>query len=594
MRIGIIRYWVGRPAAEHETVERLKRAAQDSGHEIVELRADGMALSGKTPDIDFLINLHFASGKSTDKLTYGALWNPIDFYHGWHFPRSFANQISNDFLISCGAERIDKKFKNPGFPEIIEPILSHTVSGNFKIPESRTDRKLFYIGVNWEKSTKKHGRHHELLKELDGLGILRIYGPKEIAGIKPWAGFKSYVSDLPFDGSSVIKEASSAGAVLVLSSASHKKDQIMTSRLFEGIAAGASIICDSHEFVAQNFQNDAWIYDDTLSVKEQAVRIVELLSEINAEPDLTKSKIINTQKIVKNKFNLSTQLEDIANHAKSQLAKVQSSSKYSVTALVFNDGSTRNIGSHIESLKRAGFTKIFIGSHIVDGDNKIIGVQQIKQNTGSKFSEFITSYLEFEDKSDFLAIFTGNEEVFTNYLQCLDKIEESQIGMFVTGAKVETTGEFYSNAINPTSVDWHCQSTAGLLLRRETLEEFLTVFGSCSINALFSRFFYKLAESGFIQLDPLVRFRFSTFDFLLGEVQGKELHMLESEIRANWLFLPQIPWARCLAQNIRIYPHAPISSSLSGRAILVSLYKSFVLPKKIDKVIRKMASKILK
>jgi hypothetical protein len=76
MKIGVIRYWVGRPAAEHETVERFKKAAALIGHVIDELRQDIKILEGEVAYVDFIINLHFASGKSTDDLTYGALWNP--------------------------------------------------------------------------------------------------------------------------------------------------------------------------------------------------------------------------------------------------------------------------------------------------------------------------------------------------------------------------------------------------------------------------------------------------------------------------------------------------------------------------------------
>ena len=73
MKIGVIRYWVGRPAAEHETVVSFKKAAALIGHTIVELRADAKTLEGEKASVDFTINLHFASGKSTDDLTYGGL-----------------------------------------------------------------------------------------------------------------------------------------------------------------------------------------------------------------------------------------------------------------------------------------------------------------------------------------------------------------------------------------------------------------------------------------------------------------------------------------------------------------------------------------
>ena len=242
MRIGIIRYWIGRAAAEHEVVERIKVACEISGHEAVELRSDGLTLDGSYPLVDFVINLHFASAKSTPHLSYGALWNPWSYYFMWDFKSSFANQISNDFLISCGSDKIDQKFTSVNLPVIIEPKLNHTVAEIYAQPDLRNDRKLFYIGINWEKNSRTQGRHHKLLKELDRRGIIEIYGPKKVGNVKPWAGFKGYKGELPFDGKSVLETASKLGVALVLSSKEHEEDEIMSNRLFEGVTSGAAII----------------------------------------------------------------------------------------------------------------------------------------------------------------------------------------------------------------------------------------------------------------------------------------------------------------------------------------------------------------
>jgi hypothetical protein len=200
------------------------------------------------------------------------------------FKGSFANQISNDFLISCGSDKIDKRFTSTGFPLIIEPKLNHTVTQIYAEPELRSDRKLFYIGINWEKSSRTFGRHHELLKELDRRGIIEIYGPKKVDGVKPWKGFKCYKGGLPFDGKSVLETASKLGVALVLSSKEHKKDEIMSSRLFEGVASGAAIIGDNHSFLQKNFGSSVWQIDSNQNFKFQAEEIARTLDIINTNP----------------------------------------------------------------------------------------------------------------------------------------------------------------------------------------------------------------------------------------------------------------------------------------------------------------------
>src|SRR5207237_1386987 len=90
------------------------------------------------------------------------------------------------------------------------------------------DRKLFYAGINWERISKKAGRHGELLKILDKTGDLRIYGPKIFKGVDVWAGYKSYMCPVPFDGTSIIRLINKAGICLCLSSAAHQESELMS------------------------------------------------------------------------------------------------------------------------------------------------------------------------------------------------------------------------------------------------------------------------------------------------------------------------------------------------------------------------------
>ena len=594
MRIGLIRYWVGRPAAEHETVERFKKAAILIGHEIVELRADGKTLEGQKASIDFIINLHFASGKSTNDLTYGALWNPWNFYHGWGFSKTYANQISNDYLISCNADKIDVRFSGSDAPEIIPQILSHTVPPDYKVPELRTNRKLFYVGINWEKSSNRHGRHHDLLKKLDGLGILEIYGPKKIGHARPWEGFKSYIGDLPYDGTSVIEAANRVGAVLVLSSLNHLRDEIMTSRFFEGVAGGAAIIGDRHKFLEENFDNNVWRFDDRLNVDEQAAQIVSLLNEINEKPSETIEKIKFSQLRLRENYNLATQLGEIAIHAKTEIHKRNSSETLNATAIVLLQENLPNLDSFIDSLHAANFRNIVLISSVELQIAPNEKTQIVKMSPGSTIPDFMDKYLMLNDTSEYVSFFTGCEEIFSSYLYPARKLSDPQSGVLLTGACIDENGEHYANAINANNSPWHINQIAGIILKRSALISFLSDFQNISIHSQVIQYFSAMQPSGHFEIDPLVRFTYTSSASGIGEILGNEHHLLTSQIKSGWSPKLSTGLNNDIYQSIRLSVEVQQTSTLDLKFLLRQIYRTLRLPKRLDGVIRRVAIKVLR
>ena len=593
MRIGIIRYWVGRPAAEHETIERFKSAAAIIDHQIIELRPDGKTLEGAEADVDFVINLHFASGKSTSDLTYGALWNPWKFYHGWGFSKTFANQISNDFLISCGAKNIDARFNGTGIPKIITQVLSHTVPPVYKNPEKRNDRKLFYIGVNWEKSSSKHGRHHELLKELDAMGILEIYGPEKLGNVRPWAGFKSFRGELPFDGFSVIEKCHEVGAVLVLSSQEHLKDQIQTSRLFEGLAGGAAIVADRHHFLDNNFKNEIWQFDNSMTFKEQALEIANILNSINANPSETKAKVLQGQQVLEKSFNLTHQLGEVVNHAREQLKRKENKKQRNATALVLLDISINGINDFIDSLTTAGFSKVIVISNFNPCIKVSTSVVLKCLNSNSSYFEFVEEYRQIEDDSEFLVLFTGHERVFPNFLKSIDSMDESAVAVFNTGAQIELSDDHYANAINARSADWNTQLLASLVIKRLFFESYLNEFQSFSIHSILNRFSENFENSGLVKVDPLVRFSYMESTPNLGYIQGKEFHELNTAVLGNWFPAVTTTLNQQVITNIRANRATEIDIN-NGIFLASTIYRALRTPNWLTLIVRRFRHRIFR
>jgi hypothetical protein len=320
--IGIVRLWPDRPVAEHECIQRLTVAAARIGVDVIEVdqigfRTDHSGEQVTSADVDFVLHLHYATPKTYDCFSIGALWNPIEFYFDWGFDIYMGNQISHDDYASAGAtsaEDIIVRCRPEEFQRGRFPILNHSLCEPIIPPRYRTDRRAFYCGINWEAVNGGPGRHSQMLKAIDEAALLDIYGPNNIEGVHPWKGYRGYRKPLPFDGISLVHAAAESGAVLVISSEPHKHSGVMSNRLFECLASGSLIIGDSHPFLRKHFADCALTIDDTQPPSQQAGEVIEKLAWANANPDATLELIRRGQYRFLQCFTLDHQLLGVYRH----------------------------------------------------------------------------------------------------------------------------------------------------------------------------------------------------------------------------------------------------------------------------------------
>lgn len=318
-RFAVVKLWPDIKTAEDECVARLKIAAADLGLECFEILSDGRYLEQPTRylargDVDFVFHLHYDTPKMYDAFSIVALWNPIQFYHEWGYARTSRNLLSHDDFISCSSQSADDHVARlvRNAPTHLPPLfnLYHSTASVIH-PPSLGDHKLFYAGINWEAISGGKSRHQEVLKRLDQTDGLRIYGPEIFQGVKVWAGYRSYVRGIPFDGISMIDEISKAGIALVLSSQAHKNAALMSNRLFESIAAGALVICDENAF-AKKYFGDALLYiDSRCSIDTIYDDIERHLAWAKAHPQQALAMITKAQQIFTEKFTLTRNLADL-------------------------------------------------------------------------------------------------------------------------------------------------------------------------------------------------------------------------------------------------------------------------------------------
>lgn len=327
----VVRMWPELAVAEHENIARFRASAERLGVGMIEIDSNGYILPDLSrrlgpDDADFVIHFHFSVPKAYDCYSYGALWNPIDYVFDWDYARSRGNKLSHDHFVSTGSRVTEDLVlrERPGeFTPGCFPIVNHTLGSPLIEPALRSDRRVFYCGINWERLRNVPGRHSGLLKELDARGLIDIFGPRKIGSpreIAPWEGYQCYRGELPFDGTSVVEAISRAGIALVLSSDEHKRSNIASNRLFEALAAGSLIIADDHPFISEHFEGCTLPLDLEQSPEQQVEQVLSHVRWANANPERARSSAAEAQRRFKESFLLDAQLGALYQHYASHKA----------------------------------------------------------------------------------------------------------------------------------------------------------------------------------------------------------------------------------------------------------------------------------
>ena len=369
-RFGVVKLWPELQVAEDEVIARLKNTAELMGMTCVVI--DQMGCTVEMPhkqmtsdDLDFVIHLHFSTPKCYDIFSFVALWNPPKFYHDFGYRPMALNLLSHDDFLSCSS---------PGADAQLERLISYDstrLSPEFTMyhslsdpiyPPTTGDGKLFYAGINWERLGSGKSRHQALLDELDAAGVIRIYGPRIFQGVRVWAGYQCYQGSLPFDGRTAITEINRAGICLVLSSDAHKDSALMSSRLFEGLAAGAVIICDENAFAKQHF-GDTLLYINTVeSATDAAEQVLAHVKWVQQNPEAARALAGRAQDIFNEKYILNKSIAHIYDnfHARKTALELQYAPKADgvVADVIFllPEYDAAALQRHLQSAKTQSYT----------------------------------------------------------------------------------------------------------------------------------------------------------------------------------------------------------------------------------------------
>jgi hypothetical protein len=333
---GIIDTWPGGPSAEREVIARIERAAQAIGVSCVPLSCDGAILdSDHRPtgsrvdpnDLLFIVTVHYEDPKLLDCFYYSTLWNPPGIpLRLSYYDRLLDNYLmADDYLLHDSAairnHLSSVLLSSPRDIEGCSGLLPSCPAAEVLEPRSDSANMLFYCGMNWEVLThgSKGRRHNTLMRLLDDTGHVRIFGPrimKAWGGIRPWKGFKSYRGEIPFDGTSILREINECGIALALSSELHRRAGAATDRIFEACAAGAVIIADDNAFIQEHFGDSVlYVKYNQSDATDNFNQIMEKYEWIRGNPAAALEMARSSQKIFLERFALETQIRSIvANH----------------------------------------------------------------------------------------------------------------------------------------------------------------------------------------------------------------------------------------------------------------------------------------
>lgn len=281
--------------AEQETLLRLEYCFKKQGHTLIVIDRNGFVISegidkGKyveetNPDFMFTYNtLELAVSTFPDVFSVFFHWSPLGFVA--NFQTLLEIKCFNIYDTFAGTYESDIFNRISKITTYDIPFIGSSVPADFALTaKKQNDRKLFYVGVNFERKLVKM-RYEDLFKNLDKSHKIEIYGPKKVYGAENlWAGFDCYKGEIPFDGRSIISKINQAGCCLALNSPMHNDANGVSNRTYEAAAAGALIISDDNKFVRHYFKDSVFYIDNDMPEEDASKKILNILDWANKNPE---------------------------------------------------------------------------------------------------------------------------------------------------------------------------------------------------------------------------------------------------------------------------------------------------------------------
>jgi hypothetical protein len=271
--------------------------------------------------------------------------------------------------------------------------------------------RIVYIGTNWDH------RAPGLLRGLDDAGVLTIHGPAT-----SWEehGYAGYLGALPFDGIAPQRAYASAGLGLVLLSADHLQEDVISNRIFEIVSVGAVAVCPRMPWIEKHFGNAVRYFTATTSGEAMADEILDHYAAVARAPQAAQAHAREARAIFEERFSAEQMLANaVAYHEEAQaahgrrLAQLQPEPRVSVVVRCGADRLELLKGA-VDSVRRqtyGRFTVILAKFHELD-------ISSITNDLSGRIERFIE--VSVPDGGRAQTLVAGLAEVDTEYFAILD------------------------------------------------------------------------------------------------------------------------------------------------------------------------------
>lgn len=276
MKIGFLNPWSS--AAESQAAVSQRIAAQRIGVTLITAK-DERDLDSSA--VDFVISVASSVPKVYDCPSYLNVHEPTSRFLQNEFYLKNLMTYDGYLTISDSLRRFIRDLSfgigrpdDPGF-YFDTPQKSETSADLPQIVKAG-DLRIVYFGTNWDR------RSPRLFELLDTKDVLRIHGPRHSWPI----GLISYAGPLPFDGVSPQKTYASFGLGLVLLSAQHLREGVISNRIFEIASVGAVSICPDIPWIRKWFGDSVFYFNPWEHSRDIARRITDIHEHCKMCPHL--------------------------------------------------------------------------------------------------------------------------------------------------------------------------------------------------------------------------------------------------------------------------------------------------------------------
>jgi hypothetical protein len=315
MRIAYLNPW--KNAAENQAYFSLAAAARKLGHEVIDCRT---ATDVEGSSVDFVLSVASSIPKVVDVPSYLVVHEPgkrflgnsfylnnLLTYDGYLTVSDSLNRLVRDISVGAGrSANIGFYYNTPQISDTVSDIVS-LVRGD--------ELRIVYLGTNWDR------RLPALFKALDSQGILRVHGPEA-----SWKAdnYVSYAGALPFDGVAPQRAYAESGMGLVLLSADHLREDVISNRIFEICSVGALAVCPDTPWIRKWFGDSVLYFDPAAAPSAISEQVLTHHRHCQENPGQARIMAGKARAIFERHFAAERMIENaVAYHAAAQNAKLE-------------------------------------------------------------------------------------------------------------------------------------------------------------------------------------------------------------------------------------------------------------------------------